>query len=132
MYRVLAVDDEPTILLLLATILEEQGIAVTTATDGNEALEEVRRSPPDLILLDIFMPRRDGLQVVADLRADRALKDIPVVLISANPNLQDLPAVQYVQGFLVKPFDLDELLTVVRRALSCRPKPEGSPPDSPA
>ncbi|MGE5590152.1 MAG: response regulator [Bacillota bacterium] len=123
-------DDEPTILLLLANILEEQGIAVTTATDGEEAMEQVRRNPPNLILLDIFMPRRDGLQVVADLRADRALKDIPVVLISANPNLQDLPAAQYVQGFLVKPFDLDELLSVIQRALSCRPRPEGPPTGS--
>ncbi len=75
------------------------------------------------------MPHRDGLQVVAELRADKALKDIPVVLISANPNLPDLPAARYVQGFLVKPFDLDELLSVVLQQLSRSPREPGPPPD---
>lgn len=74
------------------------------------------------------MPHRDGLQVVAELRADKSLKDIPVVLISANPNLSDLPAARYVQGFLVKPFDLDELLAVVLQQLSRSPRAPGPAP----
>lgn len=117
MRRVLAVDDERSILLLLETILEEQGIAVGTAADGEEALRLIRRDPPDLILLDVLMPRKDGLQVVAELRADPQLAKVPIILISANPNLGRLPAAEQVQGLLVKPFELDELLTVVKENL---------------
>lgn len=87
--RVLVVDDEPDVLLLCRVNLEFEGYEVVEAGDGLEALDKVRDQRPDVILLDVMMPRKDGWQVLAELKEDDELSDIPVVMLTAKVQEQD-------------------------------------------
>jgi DNA-binding response OmpR family regulator len=113
---VLLVDDERAIRTICRVNLEADGLAVSEAADGGEALEEVRRRRPSLVLLDVMMPSVDGWIVAGELAADVDTRDIPVVFLSARAadedrlRAQELGAV----GYVVKPFDPVELAGVVR------------------
>jgi DNA-binding response OmpR family regulator len=116
---VLLVDDERSIRTICRVNLEGDGLAVTEAADGSEALEEVRRSRPSLVLLDVMMPGLDGWSVAEQLASDDETSDIPVVFLSARAahedrlHAQELGAV----GYVVKPFDPLELAGAVREVL---------------
>ncbi|WP_119273990.1 adenylate/guanylate cyclase domain-containing protein [Taklimakanibacter deserti] len=116
---ILAVDDMPENLEILRVRLEANGYEVTTAADGEEGLAAARRLVPDLILLDIMMPKRDGISVVRELKADPALQAIPVVLITAKSDTRDVVEGLDAGGddFLSKPFEHAALLARVRSML---------------
>jgi CheY-like chemotaxis protein len=81
---VLVVDDEVDIAVYLASVLEDAGMNVVVAHDGMQALEVIRRQPIDLISLDLVMPRKSGIRLLMDLRKDRDLSRIPVVIVTAH------------------------------------------------
>jgi CheY-like chemotaxis protein len=116
--RVLVVDDDRVIQQLLEVNLELEGYeVVATASDGREALDKIAELKPDLVILDIMMPKMDGLEVCRHLKADPSLAKIPVVLLSARA--QDLDVREGLDigadAYLTKPFDPVELLEVVGR-----------------
>jgi CheY-like chemotaxis protein len=118
--RVLVVDDDRVIQQLLEVNLELEGYeVVATASDGREALDKIAELGPDLVILDIMMPKMDGLEVCRHLKADPKLARIPVVLLSARA--QDLDVREGMDigadAYLTKPFDPVELLEVVGRLL---------------
>lgn len=82
--RILVVDDEPDVRNFLAACIEDAGFQVETAVDGVDALEKVRQNPPDLMTLDMVMPRKSGLQVIKELRADDNFKNLPIIVITAH------------------------------------------------
>jgi len=110
---VLVVDDEPTLRSILVDVLVDEGYAVVTARDGQEALEIFARDAPDLVLMDVMMPRMDGPTAVRALRALPNGTTVPIVLASAvmSSNGVDLR----IDGFLRKPFELDDLLQLIGR-----------------
>jgi two-component system, sensor histidine kinase and response regulator len=116
--RILVVDDSPDNVLLVKTILEEEGYDIIQADSGYAALAQIDQLPPDLVLLDIMMPGMDGYEVTRRIRDNKALPFIPILLITAH----DQPSV--VEGldlgaddFIRKPVELDELLARVRSLL---------------
>jgi DNA-binding response OmpR family regulator len=113
--RVVVADDDPDIVDILTFNLMTAGYEVTSAADGMEALELVRASMPDLVVLDIMMPRMDGLEALAALKADEATKDIPVVMLTAKTSDNDQWAGWEAGAdyYITKPFDLDELLRFI-------------------
>ena len=115
--RVLVVDDSPVIRDLIAVNLELEGFEVTTAGDGEEALALVAGQRPDVITLDVVMPRLDGFETAARLRADPATSDIPLVLVTARAAAGDLARGEElgVDGYLTKPFEPAELVALVGR-----------------
>ncbi|TMK18558.1 MAG: response regulator [Actinobacteria bacterium] len=122
--RVLVVDDDRVIQQLLQVNLELEGYdVVATASDGNEALDKVASLKPDLVILDIMMPKMDGLEVTRRLKAQPKLAKIPIILLSARA--QDLDIREGLDigadAYLTKPFDPVELLEVVGRLLSGTP-----------
>lgn len=119
--RVLVVDDEPDVLYAVSTFLKEEGYSVDTAEDGEEGLEKAIVTDYDMILMDVMMPKRDGLSVLDEIR--RRKKATPVILLTARDRVEDR-----IQGldtgaddYLAKPFELSELLarmrSLIRRSL---------------
>jgi two-component system response regulator MprA len=115
--RVLVVDDEPALRDALESSLAFEGYEVTTASDGLEALDSIAANAPDLVLLDIMMPRLDGLTTVRRLRARG--DSVPVLMLTARDAVGDRVTGLDVgaDDYLAKPFELDELLARVRALL---------------
>src|SRR4051794_5749548 len=119
---ILAVDDTPANLQVLAGMLKDRGYKVRPVPGGKLALLAARRDPPDLVLLDINMPEMNGYEVCEQLKADDTLKGIPVIFISAlNENLDKVKAFA-IGGvdYLTKPFQMEELHARVETHLKLR------------
>ena len=116
---ILLVDDERAIRTICRVNLEGDGMNVTEATDGVEAIAQLRQEQPSLVLLDVMMPGIDGWKVAERLAADPATKDLPVVFLSARASYEDRLHAQELGavGYIVKPFDPLELAGVVRTVL---------------
>lgn len=116
MKTILIVDDEFSIVETLAEILSYAGYAATSASNGRAGLEAARATRPALILLDYMMPVMDGLQMLARLRADPDLKEIPVVMMTAAPlGIPDTS--RRWDALLIKPFDATQLARSIERLI---------------
>ena len=116
---VLVVDDQPHIVRLIQVNLEKVGFQVATASDGVEGIEKVREVHPDLVILDVIMPHKDGFEVLREMKEDPALGEIPVVMLTVKTHNADI-----VKGlregaelYLPKPFHPKELVSLVKRVL---------------
>jgi len=122
--KILVVDDEPSIVSLLKARLEASQYEVITAKDGQEALEKTGQEKPDLIILDIMLPKIDGYMVASMLKSDENTRDIPIVMLTARNLAQDIKAgmesgaVSYVQ----KPFNSDVLLGMIPTLINQKKK----------
>jgi CheY-like chemotaxis protein len=114
--RVLVVDDSEVIRELISVNLELEGFEVCTAEDGQDALDRIEELSPDLVTLDVVMPRLDGFETAARLRANEATRDIPVVMVSACAQEGDLQRGREVgvSAYITKPFQPEELVQVIR------------------
>jgi two-component system, OmpR family, alkaline phosphatase synthesis response regulator PhoP len=117
---ILVVDDEPALLRLMAFLLQRKGYGMLTATNGEEALHVIREQRPDLVLLDIMMPRLDGYEVAEAIRADPATAEIPIVMLSAKAQDEDIERglAAGVDSYITKPFDPEKLAEIVAAFLS--------------
>jgi CheY-like chemotaxis protein len=126
------VDDNKVIRQLIRVNLELEGLEVVTASDGAECLEVVHQVRPDLVTLDVVMPRLDGLRTAALLRADPRTRDLPLAIISACTQYEVESGLDVgVDAFLAKPFEPAELVQLVRHLIQRgrrgpRPGPEDS------
>jgi len=120
--RILVVDDEAANRGLVRRVLDPLGYEVIEASDGEEALAAVAAQPPDLVLLDLVMPRMDGYAVVQALKSDPKTRLIPVVMLTSQDQLSEkIRAVQYgVDDYLYKPFHVVELTARVHSLLSLK------------
>ena len=118
--QVLVCDDDPVILRLVQVNLELEGFDVLLADNGESAIEVATAEHPDLVILDIMMPRLDGYQTCQRLKGAETTKDIPVVFLSAKAQQSDIEkGREYgVEEYLTKPFDPNDLVDVVQRLLS--------------
>ncbi len=113
MNSVLVVDDDPAIANLLGALLIEEGFNAITATSGQQALEIVSANPPDLVLLDLMMPKVSGSAICIQLKADPLTRHIPVIIISGDAKAAQKVLEIGADGLISKPFDLDEVLACV-------------------
>jgi CheY-like chemotaxis protein len=120
--RVMAVDDDHVIRGLLEVNLEMEGHEVMSAVDGQDALDQVATTPPDLILLDVMMPNVNGWQVAEALKGDVTTRHIPIVLLSARAMEADIRKGTDlgVDSYVTKPFDPIDLMDLVARLLAER------------
>ncbi|RJX19840.1 MAG: response regulator [Desulfobulbus sp.] len=119
---VLIVDDEPNIVLSIKFLINQQGYEVRTAGNGEEALQELRRQIPDLILLDIMMPKPDGYEVCQLIRSTPEWKDIPVIMLTAKGRdvEKQKGLAMGADDYITKPFATHELVAKVRAVLNER------------
>lgn len=118
--KIMVVDDEPGILKMVAFRLANSGYEVVTAQDGADALEKIRQSAPDLLVLDIMMPIMDGNELCQILKQDPNTKDIPIIFLTALRTGEDAADEGETVGsniILPKPFDPVVLLSTVKRIL---------------
>jgi CheY-like chemotaxis protein len=119
--RILVVDDEPSVTRNLKLNLETMaGYAVRTENDSTRAIDAAREFHPQLILLDVLMPRLDGCDVSAQIHADSELKDTPIVFLTALANNEDTAGHAVVAGstiYLAKPVDTEELIKCIEQTL---------------
>lgn len=114
--HVLLIEDEPNIAEAIRFILMRDGFEVSLYADGAGACDEVRRLRPDALILDVMLPGRSGHEVLADLRADAATADLPVLMLTARGQTQDrAEAARFgVSRFMTKPFSNADILASVR------------------
>jgi CheY-like chemotaxis protein len=126
MAKILVVDDEEHIVMILKDSLEFSGFQVVTALDGQEALEVVAKESPDLVVLDIGMPKLDGWEVCRRLKADDKTKEIPVIILTAYAQTSDQRkgAQLGADRFITKPCDLTYLVEEINRLLA-KKSPKG-------
>jgi two-component system response regulator MprA len=113
--QVLVVDDDYDIRDTLRELLEIEGLRVAIAANGKEALQRLRNGVrPRLILLDLMMPEMSGWEFRGEQLRDPRIKDIPVVILSATPDVRKTAEELHASGWVRKPFDLDELIEMVQ------------------
>lgn len=115
--KILVVDDEPQLVMVLKKRLETQDYDVVTASDGIEGLEQVAAEKPDLILLDILMPRMDGSQFLHQMKLKGLIGKIPIIVLTAKAAMREFFLVDGVVDFMVKPFESKNLLQEISRHL---------------
>ena len=115
--KVMVIDDSKTIRRTAETLLKKEGCEVVTATDGFEALSKVADHQPQVIFVDIMMPRLDGYQTCALIKNNQEFKATPVIMLSSKDGLFDKAKGRIVgsEQYLTKPFSRDELLSAIRR-----------------
>lgn len=113
---VLLIEDEPNIIEAISFILSRDGWSVRTHSKGHDAVEEVRRQAPDLVILDVMLPGRSGYEILADIRADPALVDLPVLMLTARGQRKDREMAERAGAsrYMTKPFSNAEMLEAVR------------------
>jgi twitching motility two-component system response regulator PilH len=126
--KVLIVDDDPDVRLFNTTVVEESGYTPIEAPNGEEGLKIVKKDPPDLVLLDVLMPKQSGIRLYRELKTDKALKHIPVIILSgvakrtflrsqkALTEFGDQP-VPEPDDYLEKPVEPDELAREIKKYL---------------
>jgi len=139
--KILIVDDEPDIITFLSALLEENGYESVSAKDGTEGLELLRKEKPDLVLLDLMMPKKSGITMFQELRKDPELSDIPVIVVTGVSEVTGVDFRNFMfkqpmrdekkfvettglskytvpDGYIEKPIDPDELIKVVNETLN--------------
>ena len=117
--RILIVDDEPDLIAVLRLGLQMEGFEVLEAADGEEGLRRAQREKPDLVVLDLMLPRMDGYEVCRALKFDARYKSLPIFILSARPGDRDkrLALEMGADLFISKPYDLKDLVTRIRQRL---------------
>lgn len=114
--RVLVIEDEPNIIEALSFILSRDGWTVHTHSDGVNANERIRATPPDLVILDVMLPGKSGFDILRDLRADPEMQALPVMMLTARGQTRDRELAEKlgVNRFITKPFSNAEVIENVR------------------
>lgn len=117
MIDVLVAEDEPGILESLDFILRRAGWSISTVTDGEAALDAVRELHPRVMVLDLMLPKRTGFEVLKQMKADKATRDVPVLILTAKGQQRDRQIAEELgaDGFVTKPYANDEVIGAVRR-----------------
>jgi two-component system, OmpR family, alkaline phosphatase synthesis response regulator PhoP len=118
--KILITEDSPTILEILKSVLVEQGYEVIVATDGQEALEKARTEKPDLMILDLMLPKIDGYKVCRMLKFDEKYKNIPIIMLTARTKESDEKLGREVgaDAYMKKPFEPEMIIDQIKKLLN--------------
>ncbi len=126
--KILLVDDEPDLVQMVSIRLKTAGYDVVSAYDGQQALDSVKQNKPDLIILDLMLPKMDGYKVCRLLKFDERYKKIPVLIFTARAQVEDVHLATEcgANGYLTKPFEAQVLLKKLEELLAAV-QPDGQP-----
>ena len=120
MSKILFVEDEPTLQKAVGEILGQEGFEVLAALDGEAGLELIKKEKPDLILLDLILPKKDGFTVLKEMKEDENLKDIPVIVLTNLEGMGDVEKAMSLGAttYLVKAnYELDDVIKMIKENL---------------
>ncbi|MCG8048275.1 MAG: response regulator [Candidatus Thiodiazotropha endolucinida] len=119
---ILIVDDEPNIVLSVEYLMKREGYQVMTANDGQVAIEMIADTRPDLLILDVMMPRKNGFEVCREIRADPALSGLPILMLSAKGREAEIKKGVSLgaDAYITKPFSTHDLVDKVNQLLQSR------------
>jgi len=115
--KILITDDEQKLAEAMKLRFENSGYEVILAANGEEGLDKARAQKPDLIIMDIAMPKLDGYTAVKLIKKDETIKDTPIIMLTGKDQMEELFVLEGVNAYMVKPFDYDELLGKVKNFL---------------
>lgn len=123
--HVLLIEDEPNIIEAIRFLLSRDGWRVDTHADGTDAVEVIRRVAPDLVILDMMLPGKSGMDILGDLRAQPDYSELPVLMLTARGQSRDRDMAECagVSRFMTKPFSNAEVLSAVRDLVAEAPDP---------
>jgi|WetSurMetagenome_2_1015567.scaffolds.fasta_scaffold00764_15 twitching motility two-component system response regulator PilH len=127
MAKILIVDDSPTDIQYLKSVLQPLGHSLSTAMDGEEGESMIRSEPFDLVILDVVMPKKNGFQLCRDIKKDEALKNIPVLMLTSKDQDSDRlwGEKQGADAYLRKSGDAMELLVAIKKLMGRKGTPDG-------
>jgi len=122
MHRILIVDDEPNIVLALELLMKKEGYEVHTVDDGERAVQAAKELRPDLILLDIMMPKMDGYEVCQKIRSDTLLKDVSIIMLTAKGREveREKGMALGADHYITKPFSTRQVVMKVKEIMAAR------------
>lgn len=132
--RVVCIEDEPAMIELIRLILSRRGYEVIGAVGGREGLEAIQREKPDAVLLDLMMPEMDGWEVYQKMKANEAMKNIPVIVVTAKAQSIDKVLglhIAKVDDYITKPFGPQDLIDSLDKVIATRKTQETAAPDAP-
>jgi len=115
--KILIAEDDKAIVEVIKIILETEGYKTFSTDDGVTVVDLIKNEKPDLVLLDIWLSGEDGGKIARIVKSDKEISDVPILLVSASQDTRRVAEEAGADGFLLKPFDIDELLQVVRKHL---------------
>ena len=117
--KILIVDDDSGIRMLLSKFLEREGFEILIAEDGLKGVDEAKANQPDLIILDVIMPRMDGLTAARLIKFYKPLQDVPIIFLTAKDAEKDIELAEEVNAevYITKPFDVHQVIKVVKEIL---------------
>jgi len=116
-HKILVIDDERVNLTLVKFGLAEQSYDVRAANDGDEGLKKVESDKPDLIVLDIQMPKMNGYEFMTELKILQGFETTPVIMLTANETMEDMFKLEGVKGYFVKPVKIPDLIEKIKECL---------------
>jgi len=119
-HKLMLVDDDPDFQQLMLFDLKKQGFDIVMASDGEEGLAKARSEKPDLILLDIKMPKMDGYTFVRHLKKDETTRDIPLIVLTSYEPMKDMFKLEGVNDYFVKSVDVKVLVDTIRKNLESK------------
>ena len=127
MPRILVIDDEPLVLSTVVTMLNREGFSVEEASDGEAGIAMIHRNPPDVVITDIFMPNRDGIEIIRELKRSCPRTKIIAMTGGGQTRMMEITSAATFLGadhVLLKPFERESLLATVNAALGTPPPPK--------
>ncbi len=115
--KILVIDDDPTLVKVVQPFLMSHGYEVTVANDGQQGIEAARKNAPDLIILDVQMPKMNGYTFIFELKKIANIKSIPIIVLTAKEGMAEIFKVEGVKEYISKPFKSEVLLTTIKKYL---------------
>ncbi len=115
--KILLIEDEKDMVYALTLQLESSGYEIIAAHDGQEGLKKAQEEMPDLIILDIMLPKKDGYTFFLELKKHRTIKSIPVIVLTAKPGMKDMFKIEGVKEYITKPFANTYLLAKIKEII---------------
>lgn len=120
--KILVVDDDPTLVKVVQPFLESQDFTITIAHDGEEAIEVIKKKIPDLIVLDVQMPKMNGYTFIFELKKIPNTNNIPIIVLTAKEGMAEIFKIEGVKEYIIKPFKPEVLLAAINKALESSKK----------